>query len=134
MVDSLYEMQSQSQKPSSPITFRKAFPPSIIGPMLFQILVIVGGLVVGAVYLGKFLDARFNTGPWLTVVLFLIASFIAVPITYRLGMRAIAKISSTEPPPKEAESSSEDTALNAALKDDVQSTEGTPSSESAPSA
>ena len=102
--------------------------------MLFQIFVIVGGLVVGAVYLGKYLDTRFDTGPWLTLILFLMASFIAVPVTYRLGMRAIAKISDAEPPPKEAEPSSEDATLNAALNDDALSSDGAPSSKGTPSA
>ena len=85
-------MQNQSQKPSSPITFRKAFPPRIMGLMMLQIAVIVGGLIVGAVFIGMFLDVRFDTKPWLTVVFFLVASFIAVPVTYRLGMRTIAKV------------------------------------------
>lgn len=115
-------MQSQSQKPSSPITFRKAFPPSIVGLMFLQIAVIVGGLIVGAVYLGKFLDLRFDTKPWLTVVLFLIASFIAVPVTYRLGMRAIAKVKNAEPP-KEGAPSLE----RASTGDDTPSEAGVPS-------
>ena len=85
-------MQNQSQKPSSPITFREAFPPRIMGLMMLQIAVIVGGLIVGAVFIGMFLDVRFDTKPWLTVVFFLVASFIAVPVTYRLGMRTIAKV------------------------------------------
>jgi F0F1-type ATP synthase assembly protein I len=98
-------MQSQSQKPSSPITFRKAFPPSIIGLMFVQIAVIVGGLIVGAVYLGKFLDARFATRPWLTVVSFLIATFVALPVTYSLGMKAINKVNQAEMPSEKDESS-----------------------------
>jgi F0F1-type ATP synthase assembly protein I len=86
------EMQSQSQKPSSTITFRTAFPPSIIILMLVQIALIVGSLVTGAVYLGRFLDGLWATKPWLSVVLFLIATFISLPIIYRVGMRAIAKM------------------------------------------
>ena len=96
-------MQSQSQKPSSPITFRKAFPPGVIGLMFLQIAVVVGGLIAGAVYLGKYLDALWGLRPWLTVVLFLIASIIALPITYRLGNRAIAKIDKAELELKEKE-------------------------------
>jgi F0F1-type ATP synthase assembly protein I len=64
--------------------------------MFLQIALIVGPLIVGAVYIGKFLDGLWATRPWLSVVLFLVATFIALPITYRLGMRTIANVEKAE--------------------------------------
>ena len=71
MLKFCHEMQSPKPSSPTPITFRQAFPPGTIGLMVLQIAVIVGGLVVGAAYLGKFLDVRFDTKPWLTLGLFL---------------------------------------------------------------
>ncbi len=92
-----------TEKGAPPKTFLQLFPLHIIAPMFVQIALIVGMLVVGAVYLGKFLDTQFNSRPWLTLALFLIATLIALPIIYRLGTRTITKLNELDPLPKKAE-------------------------------
>ena len=81
---------SEVQKPGGDV-FQNAFSPRVVGMMALQIAVIVGGMIVGAVYLGKFLDAQFNTAPWLSTILAVGSTFPAFYITYRLGKRAIAR-------------------------------------------
>lgn len=42
--------------------------------LAFQMLAIIGG----SAWLGYWLDGKFNTGPWLTIVLLLLGVFAAV--------------------------------------------------------
>lgn len=62
-----------------------------IGLMVLQIAIIVGALVLGAVSLGRFLDELWDTRPWITVILAFASSIAACFITYRIGMRAVAR-------------------------------------------
>jgi len=62
-----------------------------VGLMVIQIAIIVGALVLGAVSLGRFLDAQWASAPWMTVILAFGSSIAACFITYRIGMRAVAR-------------------------------------------
>lgn len=93
------------EKHSSNLSVLKAFPPHIIGLLIVQIAVVNGILVLGSIYLGKALDARMNTGVLFTVVFAVISLQLALFITYKLAMRAVAKVNKadvrlneTEPP------------------------------------
>lgn len=94
-------MQSQSPKKvpkgsieaqASPLViFMRAFPPGIVGVMVVQIALIIGVLMIGSVFLGLTLDKQFGTRPLLVLVLPIASSFLSVFLTYRLGMRTVAK-------------------------------------------
>lgn len=100
------EMAMQtSEKPLPKPSVLRAFPPHIIGLLIVQIAVVNGVLVVGSIYLAKFLDARMNTGVLFTVVLAVVSLQLALFITYKLAMRTVAKVNKadlrlqeTEPP------------------------------------
>jgi hypothetical protein len=96
------EMQG-SQKHASNLSVLKAFPPHIIGLLIVQIAVVNGILVIGSIYLGKALDARMNTGVLFTVVLAVISLQLALFITYKLAMRAVAKVNRADARLKEIE-------------------------------
>ncbi len=69
----------------------RALPPAIVGAMVFQIAIVVGGLVLGAIVLGLFLDTQLGTRPLLTLGLGITSLPLSVWLTYRIALRAIAK-------------------------------------------
>ncbi|MGQ9904236.1 MAG: hypothetical protein ACUVRU_07945 [Anaerolineae bacterium] len=69
----------------------RALPPTIVGAMVFQIAVVVGGLILGAILLGLFLDVRLGTRPLLTLGLGIVSLPLSVWLTYRIALRTIAK-------------------------------------------
>ena len=77
--------------PSTADIFVKAFPPSVIGLMMVQIALVIGPLTVGAIFLGRYLDAQWNTRPWIMVGLLTLSSILSTFIVYRLGQRAVDK-------------------------------------------
>jgi F0F1-type ATP synthase assembly protein I len=94
MLESRRQMQDKTQKEvqeSNSDVFQNAFSLRVVAKMALQIAVVVGGMIVGAVFLGKYLDGVFGTAPWLTAILALGSTFPAFYITYKLGTRAIAQ-------------------------------------------
>ncbi len=83
-------MQTDRKPTTSEIMFR-AFPPHLVGMMVLQIAVLVVVIVAGCVLLGRFLDARLGTQPWLMLVGALVGSVASVYATYRVGMRTVVK-------------------------------------------
>ena len=79
------------RKPSTSEIMYRAFPPHLVGLMVLQIAVVVVVIVAGCVLLGRFLDARFGTQPWLMLIGALVGSLTSVYATYRVGMRTVAK-------------------------------------------
>ncbi len=73
------------------------FPLQIVIKMFAQIAIFVGGLLVGALFIGQFLDATFHTTPWLKFGLFALSSFPAIWIAYRVGRRAIQAANESDP-------------------------------------
>lgn len=73
------------------VIMSKAFPPSVVAMMMMQILLVVGGVILGAVVLGLTLDSRLGTRPLLTLVLGVISLPVAVFLTYWLAMRSAKK-------------------------------------------
>lgn len=73
------------------VIMSKAFPPSLVAVMMMQILLVVGGVILGAVVLGLALDARLGTRPLLTLGLGVISLPVAVFLTYWLAMRSAKK-------------------------------------------
>ena len=57
--------------------------------MILQIGLCVGGLIFGAVLLGKYVDAQMHTTPWITVALAVASTIPACYLAYKLGMRAV---------------------------------------------
>ena len=93
-------MQSQSQKPSTaspsipppvPVIFLKAFPPGLIGMMMLQVAVVLLGLCGLAIFVGRRLDAQWNTRPWISVGLLVFAAVLALAIIYKLSLRTVEK-------------------------------------------
>ena len=95
-------MQSSSERPSTQSVL-KAFPPHIIGLLIVQIAVVNGALIIGSISLGKFLDARMNAGLLFTVILAVASLQLALFITYKLAMRAVAKVNKADLRLKETE-------------------------------
>lgn len=82
----------QNRRRESPLViFVKAFPPQIVGFMVLQIALINGVLMIGATFLGLFLDRQFGTRPLLTLVLPITGAILSILIAYLLGKRTIAK-------------------------------------------
>jgi hypothetical protein len=84
-------------------TFLQMFPPRILVLLLLQIAIVNGVLVVGSIYIGKFLDAHMNTQLVFTVVLAVVSLQFALFLTYKLGMRAVAKLNQADARAEEAE-------------------------------
>lgn len=75
----------------APVLLLKAFPPDLIGMMMLQVALVILGLCAAAIYMGRILDARFNIGPWASVILLMLAAVLALVIIYKLGLRTVAK-------------------------------------------
>jgi thiol:disulfide interchange protein len=85
-------MQSETPiPPPVPVIMLKAFPPSIIGMMMLQVAVVLLGLCSAAIYVGRILDAQWNTRPWVSVGLLVLASVLALVIIYKLSLRTVEK-------------------------------------------
>lgn len=80
-----------NQKESPWVLLLRALPPAVMGSMVFQIAILVGGLILGAVVLGLFLDARLGTRPLLTLGLAIASLPLSVWLTYRLAMRTVTR-------------------------------------------
>lgn len=80
-----------SEKESPIALLIRALPPAIVGAMVFQIAIVVGGLVLGSILLGLFLDTQLGTRPLLTLGLGIVSLPLSVWLTYRIALRAIAK-------------------------------------------
>lgn len=80
-----------SEKESPIVLLIRALPPAIVGAMVFQIAIVVGGLVLGSILLGLFLDTQLGTRPLLTLGLGIVSLPLSVWLTYRIALRAIAK-------------------------------------------
>ena len=86
----------QSETPSTPpvpvpVIMLKAFPPSIIGMMMLQVAVVLLGMCGAAIYVGRILDAQWNTRPWVSVGLLVFAAVMALAIIYKLSLRTVEK-------------------------------------------
>lgn len=80
-----------SRKESPLVILTRALPPAVVGAMVFQVAAIVGCLMIGAVLLGLFLDARMGTRPLFTLLLSFISLPLSVGLTYRLAMKTVGK-------------------------------------------
>jgi F0F1-type ATP synthase assembly protein I len=63
--------------------------------MVIQVALIIGGLMIGSVFLGLFVDARLDTRPLFTLVLSFVSLPISVWLTYRLAMKTVSKARAT---------------------------------------
>jgi xanthine/uracil permease len=77
--------------PPTPVILLKAFPPNVIGMMMLQVALVIFGLCVAAIYVGRQLDAQWNTAPWASVGLLVLAALLSLVIIYRLGLRTVKK-------------------------------------------
>src|SRR5665811_2203348 len=82
-------MGSRKESPLAILTH--ALPPAVVGAMILQIAVIVGGLVIGSLALGLFADKQFGTRPLFTLLFALISLFVSVWLTYRIAVRTTTK-------------------------------------------
>jgi len=80
-----------NDKESPIVLLMRALPPAIVGAMVFQIAIVVGGLILGAILLGLFLDTQLGSRPLLTLGLGIISLPLSVWLTYRIALRAIAR-------------------------------------------
>jgi hypothetical protein len=80
-----------SREESPIVILTHALPPAVLGAMLVQVAVIVGGLMIGALALGLFIDARFGSRPLFTLLFALTSLPISAWLTYRLAMRTSAR-------------------------------------------
>ena len=80
-----------SRKESPLVVLTRALPPAVVASMVVQVALVTGGLMIGSLALGLFLDARFATKPLFTLGLAFIALPLSVWLTYRLAMRTSAR-------------------------------------------
>jgi hypothetical protein len=80
-----------THKESPFVLMLRAVPPAVVGAMALQIALGVGGLVLGAVVAGLWLDAQLGTRPLLTLGLGVLSLPVSVWLTYRIAMRAVAR-------------------------------------------
>ncbi len=80
-----------TRKESPFVLLLRALPPAVVGVMTFQIALAVGGLVLGAIITGLWLDAQLGTRPLLTLGLGVLSLPVSVWLTYRIAMRALAR-------------------------------------------
>ena len=71
------------------------FPVGIIAKMMAQIAIVLGGILVLTALGGRWLDSRFATTPWLTVVLLLAAFSLGLIVVFRIAQKNI--LNSNEP-------------------------------------
>lgn len=71
----------------------RALPPGVVAAMVAQVAAIVGGLMIGALALGFFLDGAFGTKPLFILALAFVSLPLSVWLTYHLAMRASARAS-----------------------------------------
>lgn len=81
----------KTRKESPLVILTRALPPAVVAVMLVQVGVIVGGLMIGSLALGFFIDARLATKPLFTLGLAFIALPLSTWLTYRLAMLTSAK-------------------------------------------
>ncbi len=86
-------------EPKQSVFSLSTYSPSILGKMIAQVAVVTGLLLVGAVGLGKFMDAQLGTRILFTVLLTVVGSQLAFLITYRIAMRAAARTDREKPWP-----------------------------------
>lgn len=82
-----------SRKESPLVILSRALPPGVVAAMVMQVAAIVGGLMIGALALGFFLDGAFGTKPLYILALAFISLPLSVWLTYRVAMRASARAS-----------------------------------------
>ncbi len=100
-----------SRKESPIVILSRALPPGVVAGLVVQVAAIVGGLTLGALALGFFLDAALGTRPLFILALAVISMPVSVWLTYRAAMRASARaraqyqdyLQSRHPPPQEQE-------------------------------
>jgi F0F1-type ATP synthase assembly protein I len=96
----MQEASRESSKESSFTVLTKISPPNIVGRMMIQIAVVVGGLMVLSVLLGRYLDAQLQTNPLFTVGVTFLGTITSAYVTYKLGLRAVDKSNTISPAPK----------------------------------
>jgi F0F1-type ATP synthase assembly protein I len=92
-------MQEASRE-SSITVLTKISPPNIVGRMMIQIAVVVGGLMLVSVLSGRALDANFKTSPLFSVVITFLGTVASAYLTYKLGLRAVEKSNTVSTAPK----------------------------------
>lgn len=80
-----------SQKESPLVILARALPPAVVAGMMAQVALVIGGLMIGALLLGMYLDARFATRPLLTLGLAFISVPVSLWLTYQIALRTSAK-------------------------------------------
>lgn len=80
-----------NEKESPIVLLIRALPPAIVGAMVVQIAIVVGGLVLGSILLGLFLDVQLGTRPLLTLGLGIVSLPLSVWLTYRIALRTISR-------------------------------------------
>jgi F0F1-type ATP synthase assembly protein I len=96
----MQEASRESSKESSFTVLTKISPPNIVGRMMIQIAVVVGGLMVLSVLLGRYLDAQLQTNPLFTVGVTFLGTITSAYVTYKLGLRAVDKSNTVSTAPK----------------------------------
>jgi hypothetical protein len=82
-------MNSRNESPLVILT--RALPPAVVGAMVAQVALVIGGLMIGALLLGMALDVRFGTRPTLTLALAFISLPLSLWLTYRIALRTSAR-------------------------------------------
>ena len=80
-----------TRKESPIVILTRALPPAVLAGMVVQVGLVIGGLMIGSLALGLFIDARLATKPLFTLGLAFIALPLSVWLTYRIAMRASAR-------------------------------------------
>ena len=80
-----------SRRDAPLVILARALPPAVVGAMLVQVALVVGGLMIGSLALGLFIDAHFATRPLFTLLLAFVSLPVSVWLTYRLALRTSAR-------------------------------------------
>ena len=80
-----------SRRDAPIVILARALPPAVVGAMLVQVALVVGGLMIGSLALGWVVDARFATRPLFTLLFAFVSLPVSVWLTYRLAMRTSAR-------------------------------------------
>jgi hypothetical protein len=81
----------ESHKDPAIVILMRALPPAVVGVMVFQIALLIGGLMIGSIMLGLFIDTQAGTRPLFTLLLAFVSLPLSVWLTYRVALRTVSK-------------------------------------------
>ncbi len=65
--------------------------------MMLKIAVVVGSMLLATAYGARWIDDTLNTWPWISLVLMLLMSFVAMFVAYQIGQSTVAKLEADKP-------------------------------------